>query len=181
MNIVKIHEGHLFSVKYDDREQDEYTRLLYNEWQDIFALTEFFYAHKDYLNNNVWKKVSIPELAVRNVVNDANLLSDKFAKLRHNTDDGVRPDYDSHFKYLDGQYKNVYEYTPMKSYGVSYPSFIRLYAIKIDNNCYIITGGGLKLSDNIDNSPGMGQRIYDEIERTKRYLTQNGISAPDDI
>ncbi len=69
----------------------------------------------------------------------------------------------------------------MKSYGVENPSMLRIYAIKLKKNLYIITGGGIKLSDSIQNSPGLKDHVIKNIDRTRQFLKVNGIKDKEDI
>lgn len=94
---------------------------------------------------------------------------------------GRKPDFDGHFKYLGGKYKYMLEYEPMKSYGTESPSLIRLYAVKQGTNTYLVTGGGIKLADTIQNSPGLQDHVIKNIDRVRTYLKANGIMDSDDL
>ena len=69
----------------------------------------------------------------------------------------------------------------MKSYGVSSPSLLRLYAIKLDSNCYLIVYGGIKLGDTIQNSPILKDKVFNKIDKVLNYLKINGIEDSEDI
>ena len=64
----------------------------------------------------------------------------------------------------------------MKSYGTGRPSFLRMYAIKLKNNLYVITGGGIKLADTIQDSPDL-----QNIDKVRAWLIQNGIIDEQDL
>jgi hypothetical protein len=82
---------------------------------------------------------------------------------------------------LEGDYKYEYFQPPMKSYGTERPSFLRLYAIKMKNNTYLITGGGIKIADTIQNSPDLKEHVLQNIERVRDFLKMNGIEDSDDM
>lgn len=69
----------------------------------------------------------------------------------------------------------------MKSYGIVRPSLLRMYAIKLDPNSYLITGGGIKLGDTIQNSPDLKDHVLQNIDKVKTWLKQNGISDSNDL
>lgn len=92
-----------------------------------------------------------------------------------------KPDFDTHFRYLEGKYKYELEWQPVKSYGTIHPSFLRMYAIKMGTNTYLITGGGIKLADTIQNSPDLKKHVLQNIERVRRFLKRNGIMDSDDM
>ena len=56
-----------------------------------------------------------------------------------------------------------------------------MYAIQLEANTYIITGGGIKLADTIQSSHGMGEYILQDIDRVRTFLQQNGILTNEDI
>lgn len=56
-----------------------------------------------------------------------------------------------------------------------------MYAIKLDSNSYLITGGGIKLGDTIQNSPDLKDHVLQNIDKVKAWLKQNGISDSNDL
>lgn len=69
----------------------------------------------------------------------------------------------------------------MKSYGTNRPSLLRIYAIKMDRNTYLITGGGIKLADTIQNSPYLRDHVLNNIDKVRQFLKANGIMDSDDM
>jgi len=56
-----------------------------------------------------------------------------------------------------------------------------LYAIKMKENTYLITGGGIKLADTIQNSPRLKDHILQDIDNVRNWLKANGIMDSDDF
>lgn len=180
MEIFAIFPPYIYSIKYDNEEDNEFDRL-FDEWNDITSVLNFLTQHKDMLKASVWKKVSEPELATKQVLDEAEALELLFEELNNHTSKGKEPDYDSHFHYLDGKYKFELEYEPMKSYGGSSPSLLRMYAIKMDRNTYLITGGGIKLGATIQESPGLQDHVIQNIDKVRTWLKENGIMDAEDM
>lgn len=180
MEIIEIYEPYIYSIKYDSQEENEFDRLL-KEWRDLDFIQAFMEANREFLKNKTWNKTPEPFSATRKVLREAEKLDDWFEQLYHNTLKEERPDFDEHFRTLGGKYKYEVEFWPSKSYGREYPSFLRIYAIRIAPNTYLITGGGIKLSDSIQNSPGLGNRILHQIDTVRHYLKDNGIMDSDDL
>lgn len=180
MEIIAIFPPYIYSIKYDDKEENEYDRL-FEEWNDLISVLDFLMQHKDMLKASVWKQVSEPELAARQVLDEAEALELLFKELNSRTTNGEEPDFDSHFYYLDGKYKFELEYEPMKSYGGGHPSLLRMYAIKMDRNTYLITGGGIKLGATIQESPGLKDHVIQNIDKVRAWLKENGIMDADDM
>lgn len=107
---------------------------------------------------------------------EAEDLEDWFEELAKNATLGKIPDFDSHFQFLDGKYKSVTEYIPMKSYGNNRPFLLRIYTIKLQSNCYVITAGGIKLSKTIQDSPDLKDYVIQNMDRVRVWLISNGIS-----
>ncbi len=171
ISIVPVIGNVVYSVVFGEDEDDHQYNRFFDYHTDVTAVRCFFKENESELRNNpAWKNVPNVESATRQVLHEAEELEDLIEKLADNTEKGVWPDLDSHFSYLDGVYRNVYEYVPVKSYGTCRPSFLRLYAIKVADNKYVITGGGIKLRDTIQESPGIRSRVFKEIDLTRAYI-----------
>lgn len=180
MEIEKIYPPYIYSVKYDGEDANEFERL-FEDWRNLDRIIDFFKEYKNHLKSQVWSDVCEPEAAAYQVLEEADDLEILFHKLYLNAKEGGKPDFDSHFKYLDGKYKFEFEYVPMKSYGTESPSFIRLYAIKMGTNRYIIIGGGIKLCKTIQESPYLKDRIIQDIDKVRAWLKYNGIYEEDEF
>lgn len=174
MEIEKIYPPYIYSIKYDDEDVNEFERLFEN-WRDLDVVVDFFEKNKEHLKSKVWSAVCEPEAAAYQVSEEADDLEILFRKLYFNAKEKNKPDFDSHFKFLDGKYKFEFEYAPMKSYGTEFPSFIRLYAIKMGANRYIIVGGGIKLCKTIQESPYLKDHIIQNIDKVRAWLKCYGI------
>lgn len=180
MEIEAIYPPYIYSIKYDGENANEFERL-FESWRDLDEVIGFFEENEDCLKSEFWSAVCEPEAVANQVSEEADDLEILFRKLCCNAEKGNKPDFDSHFKYLNGKYKCEFEYVPMKSYGTNSPSFIRLYAIKMEANRYIITGGGIKLCKTIQESPYLKERIIQDIDKVRAWLKSNGIYEEDEF
>lgn len=180
MEIIEIFPPYIYSIQYAGRDDNEYDRLLY-EWNDLEYLSEFFETNKYYLETTTWTKVATPELAVNQVLEEAEWIETTFEKLYENAKVGEKPDFDSQFRNFGGDYDYVLEYRPVKSYGNANPSLLRIYAIKMGDNTYIITGGGIKLGRSIQDSPELKDHAIQDINSVRSWLRSQGIIDKDDL
>lgn len=180
MEIFAIFPPYIYSIKYDNTDNNEFDRL-FDEWNDVSSVLDFLQKHKEMLKASVWKKISAPELAARQVLDEAEALELLFNELNNHTANGMEPDFDSHFHHLDGKYKFEIEYEPVKSYGDIRPSLLRIYAIKMDKNTYLITGGGIKLGATIQESPDLQDHVIQNIDMVRAWLKDNGIMDATDM
>ena len=82
---------------------------------------------------------------------------------------------------ISGKYKCLWSLEPVKSYGPYSPSLLRLYAIKLDSNCYLIVYGGIKLGSTIQESPVLKDKVFNKIDAVLTFLKINGITESNDL
>ncbi len=184
MEIVSIYDEWLYSIQFDEEDLNEYVRI-FKEWHNLDYLVRFFSDNSDFINTPFWKNAgldpSAPEFSALRVLEEAEELEAYISELVSNMNLGEKPDFDEYFHFLDGKYKCLWTLEPMKSYGTGMPSLLRLYAIKIDSNCYLIVYGGIKLGATIQDSPVLKDNVFKKIDEVLCYLRVNGIADSDDI
>lgn len=182
MYIVEIIQDRIYSIKYDEEDSTEYYRLFNKEWTDVDSLMEFFQSHPEFTENDFWGFLgNDPEKAAARVLKDANRLELHLKELAENSDNGEQPDLETYFKPLNGKYGYDIKHIPAKGYGVLESTFLRLYAIRLEANCYLIVYGGIKLNSSIQNSPGLQENVFKKIDKVKQYLVEECIIDKDDI
>jgi hypothetical protein len=184
VEIVEIYKDWLYSISFDEKDLNEYHRV-FREWHDLDYLVAFFSKNKDYVNTDFWKKAGLnpdnPEQSAERVIQEADDLETYISDLVANCNNGVKPDFDEYFRFLGGKYKCLWSLEPVKSYGTISPSLLRLYAIKLDANCYLIVYGGIKLGDKIQNSPILKDKVFNKIDLVLSFLKTNGIADSEDV
>ncbi len=180
MEIIPIFDEEsrpLSSSCYEEDDKDEYTKLFEN-WQNPEFLESFFNENKTDLENynkNVAKRdISIKE-AIEKTIIEAKLLEKKLLELSENSIKGNISDLDSMFFKLN-KYKE-YELIPQKAYG---ETWLRIYAIQLESNVYVITGGMIKLTLEMKDSD-CGRTELIKINRTKSYLKELGCTDLDGL
>ena len=77
---------------------------------------------------------------------------------------------------------NNFEYTIttyQKSKARIRKGWLRLYAIRLAENCYLVTGGSIKLTP--DMKRDHLQHELKKLEQAKQFLRNNGIHYPEDL
>lgn len=181
MDIVEIYPDHLFSIKNEGEKLNEYQNI-FKRLSDKDAVLEFFKTNECYLKNDFWGKYGLtPENAAASVIEDVYELEQYIEDLCKHSRCGTYPDLDDYFRYLDGQYAYELEFIPMKGYGSCSPTFVRIYALKIQPNVYVIVYGGLKLAKKIKDSPVLKDDVMWRIDTARRFLKGIGVSDGDDL
>jgi len=115
------------------------------------------------------------------VLEDSMELEAVLQACSHNADNGEFPDLNAYFKEFGGEFiYYVCDYQPVKAYGVTRPSLIRLYAIRICDNCYLIVGGGVKLRKTVQESPGL-ELVITRMKMVLAWLKERGVIEPEDL
>ncbi len=161
MKIIPIFEPYLFSIQYENEEFDELERLFEN-WTDIEILEEFFESNK---NDLKYFRMDIEEAIIETGI-EAKAFRKKMLTLLNED----KPELDSLFENLDVNETRIYELLKQKSKR----RWLRLYAIRIDRNSYLITGGAIKLTLKMDERPHT-QLELDKLDRCKNYLRDNNV------
>ena len=171
MEIVPIFAKHLFAVRYDEDDPDEFEKL-FTQWSDIEYLEEFFETHKRDLENGFYRNTTVED-AVFITKDQASQLEQKLKQLSTFPIKSLPESLDRLFRPLD---KNLTEneLAKSKAYGFPSPSWLRVYAIKVSQETYIVTGGAIKLTQY------MSERDHTAIElrklnRTVDFLKEQGI------
>ena len=184
MEIVEIYENWLYSIQFDEEDLNEYVRV-FKEWHDLDYLEKFFTDNAVHIDTPFWKDAGLdpnePEASAQKILDEAEELEEYIEELVSNMKVGEKPSFDEYFHFLDGKYKCLWTLEPMKSHGTNRPSLLRLYAIKLGPNCYLIVYGGIKLGDTIQNSPVLKDKVFNKIDNVLNYLKANGIEDSADI
>lgn len=157
MKIVDIFAEKLYSFVYSDNTQNEYDRLL-DLWTDVSYLRT--YAKKNGIANT--------NKFVFDRLQDAENIRDLLEEITTNNQPleyYFRPLYDTEtgFKILS-----------LQKGKTSSQDGLRIYAIKIDNDCFVITGGAIKMSQAMKDHPDTDNEL-NKLKKAQDYLKENGV------
>lgn len=159
---------HLWAIKYEEKDTDELSQL-FRQWSNLNYLLDFFLANINDLHNFFHiEKVSD---AIRDTMEDAQELE------RLILDFPYTERLDGLFHPLSLSDNRMHEMTREKARNwnrAQHPRWLRIYAIRIEPNVYIVTGGAIKLTAK------MQDREHTQIELNKlnscrNFLKQNGV------
>lgn len=152
MEIVPIFEPYLYAFQYENEDENEYDRLM-NYWSDAIELEQFF-TDNIHLLNQKYKNLTIDTASeqtadiVDNIRNEIEDKQENLDTLFQNLNDMVS----SRRNMSDQKHKN---------------KWVRLFAIMIEPNYYIVTGGAIKLSEKLENHP----TTLNELQKLKMCQT----------
>lgn len=166
MRIVNIFANRLFAFQYKGEDDNEYDRLL-DLWNDVEYIYDFLKANE----KDIPTQLTLENLADK-IVADAEDLDDALIAITENKNKTLS----SFFKPLHNQEYKLKLLSLQK--GRHY--CLRIYAIKIDEDTFIITGGAIKLPLQHLMEDREHTRIeLQKLENAKSYLKDNGIFDED--
>ena len=174
MKFVRAISGydHLWAVRDEAKEADE-LNLLFRQWSNANYLLDFFLANLDDLQGFFHvKKISS---AITDTMEDARVLEQLILDFPYTErlDGLVHP--------LSLSDNRMHELTHEKARNWErerHASWLRIYAIRVEPNVYIVTGGAIKLTATMQDREHT-QIELDKLTSCRSYLQQNGIVDKD--
>lgn len=160
MRIVDIFAPKLFAFHYDNEDENELKRLL-TLWNNPIYISTFLDENK----SDIPPYENINKLELK-IFDDANEIDDILYELSN--DDAMQ--LEEFFAPLDN--KEYYEVILSKQKGRK--RYLRLYALKIDENCYVITGGAIKFTHLMEEKDHTKEELR-KIEMCREFLKSNDV------
>ena len=159
MKIVRIFADQLFAFHYNNEADNEYDRLM-ELWTDVNFLKSYS------------KKNNIDD--VNSFINDILQDAEQIQDLLENINQNNQP-YGFYFEplqYSEGKKLLAFQKGKIKR------NRLRYYAIKIDANCFVITGGAIKMSQTMQEHPDTDNELT-KLKIARAYLKNNGVFDED--
>ena len=86
-------------------------------------------------------------------------------------------DINHFFKQLNN---NEYQSNVFLSKRKGRVNYLRVYALKIDDNCFLVTGGAIKFTKLMQDRPHTQKELY-KIENCRAFLMQNDVTDADSL
>lgn len=163
-----LKDNRLWAVKYDWDNENCFTEL-FSKWYDMSWLLAFFRENITDLTS--YFHITDVYKAVEETIEDATRLECLMLD--------ISPDanLDALFKHLENN--RTYEMSlgkeKAKGYGLlRHPSWLRIYAVKIEPGVYLVTGGAIKLTEKMDMRSHTLAELA-KMERVRNYLIDKGV------
>ena len=174
MEFVRIIENynHLWAVKYQKKEDDELTEL-FVKWNNVEYLLDFFTQNFEDLRE--FFHVERISQAISDTMDDAESLEELILDFPYTEN------LDELFKPLDLTDTRASELSREKARNWNrerHASWLRVYAIRLEPNVYIVTGGAIKLTRTMQER----EHTIIELEKLnscKEFLKANGVFDKD--
>jgi hypothetical protein len=174
MEIVRIFAENLFAFKFEGESYDEFERL-FDLWHDTEYLEGFFDEHQEDLESGYWNTISIEESIIE-TINEARALESDFRNIADKSDQEKESFFHDTFIPLiksDLTYEDLGKSKARRRW-------LRIYALKVENSVYIVTGGAIKLTAKMSDRKHTSDELT-KLERCRDYLIENGIVDADGL
>lgn len=169
MDIIPIFGRKLLAVKYNGEVLDEFHRL-FSEWNDPEYLETFFETNKTDITNGFYGTFSV-EGAIFETYEIAECFEKQIQALSTKGEYYQLNGLNSIFKPLHVSQTKIIHLNESKARN----NWLRLYALRIDNEMYIITGGAIKLTRTMQERTHT-YRELNKMKECRNYLTYLGIT-----
>lgn len=142
-------------------------RRLFDFWNDPVRLRAFFEAHEDDLKEAYWDGISIDE-AIEKTRKEAKKLEAILIEYAEEGKTTRHKNLSMLFKPLsDGKFEKEFEKDKVKVDGKK--TWIRLYAIRIEANFFVVCGGAIKLRKTLNDRTYLLKEL-EKLKITRSYL-----------
>ncbi len=128
---------------------DEFNKIR-KLWQDPAYLNDFYNENEHFFNTEYWNNISKTQF-ITDTIASAPLIFDKLKKA---TEENTLEEL---FQPLDKEDGEKADYTSIRvksKYGeIRHRFAFRIYAVKIEDGCYVITGGAIKIAKDMGKAP----------------------------
>ena len=174
MVFERILEGkdHLWAVRDMEKPKNELA-LLFDSWNDIGFLMDFFMENLDDLKQ--FFHIQRISDAIDDTMNDAEELQ------RLILDIPYTENLDELFTPLGSADLTIRELTREKARNwdrIGHASWLRVYAIRLEKNVFVVTGGAIKLTRSMQERPHTQVQL-DKLNSCRQYLLDNGVFDAD--
>lgn len=170
----------LFSIHLKGELEDEVTKCI-NHWLlDSQYLYDFFTLHQDDLNSGYYGKTISIQQAIKHTRKEAEYLFDQLESLAISGTNVNGDNLSIVFQplhNLDYAQKGLQQ---VKAKTKIQKKWLRLYAIKIGPNTFIVTGGAIKLAETMNERTHL-LKEKQKLDDIKYYLKEEGILDQDDF
>jgi len=173
--IAQDSEDGLWSIQLESGGLSEF-EVFFDHVNDLEWLYDFFDQNRSDLQGGFLGGLSISDAVSRTLIE-----AEEMENALYDLSEQGFENKDSNLQHLFKPLNN-FEYAiaiHQKSKARIKKGWLRLYAIRLAENCYLVTGGAIKLTPNMKPSH-LGNELK-KLEQAKQFLRNNGIDYPEDL
>lgn len=168
----------LFAMRYPEMPENE------NAWSELIGrlkdaeyLTGYFSLKRALISYGYYKGISVTG-AVEHTLQEMIDLERWLRGLEQEVHDPFNQGLEDAFRLLENYRTRHSILEKVKAKNRINPRWIRVYAIRVSPGFYIITGGGIKLVERMQDDPDL-DRERRKLERVRDWLIEHGLYDPE--
>ncbi len=175
IELVRIVPETLWAARFEKNEENEYDRI-FDCWNDSEYLEEFFTAHEQDLVKYFYGYCSVSQ-AVSITLSEADAFERQLMRVAQQQDLGKR--LGDIFKPLDKAITIKIEHEKSKAYGTGAKSWLRIYAVRLNYDFFVISGGAIKLTRTMNERRHLKEELR-KLDALVRFLKELNIENVED-
>lgn len=163
-----LDDGRLWAVRYDEKDDNCFEEL-FGQWYDLLWLRDFF--KENIADLEAYFHIIDVYEAVKDTIEEASELEGLMLDINPGAN------LDILFRHLENSRYSEMSLGREKAKGagaVGHPSWLRIYAIKLEAGIYVITGGAIKLTATMSERKHTFSELA-KLELVRNHLLDNGI------
>ena len=172
----------LYSMIYEEQSENEFDRL-FNLWNNIEYVTFYCWENKEYIETEYFFGYTIDD-----VINKIRLEAYELERLiKSKTEQNFAVSGNTlqqMFRPLNDKEGKLYTHQQSKAKIDNKRNFpkpiLRMYAIRLNKNTFVITGGAIKLTHKMDEHPDTAREIV-KMKKVKNFFSNNQIEFEEDL
>lgn len=169
MKIDCIFESRLYAFRYKESTENEYRRLI-NLWNDASYLFDFYAKNLKYFEPPFFRYGFNEEDFMDAIENDLEILEPSLEEIENDESNTL----DNYFIDLNTSKPNPVILSLQKKRF----KHLRFYAIRIDANVFVITGGAIKITENMQQHPDTKKELT-KLNYARQWLAHEGVKSSD--
>lgn len=167
--IFEVVPDSLYSVRFEGEEHNEMTRI-FELWRNMEYLEDFFHTHFDDLNS-FWGEVTAKEAAKATKI-EVRRLERELLRLAEAGKEGGDENLSALFKPLGTIVMRRRELEKCKARGTGSKSWLRIYAVRLNVNEFVVSGGAIKLTKTMNERQHLSKEL-EKLECVCRHIRED--------
>lgn len=178
VDIFAIIKESLYSVQFEQNDCDEFA-LAFRNWADTECLEDFFETNKADLQSGFYGNITVEE-AIFKTIDEATDFEAKIKEVSKNGNFDEESSLQDLIFYPLHKNDKTFILQENKAYGTENKSWLRIYAIRINPQFYVVSGSAIKLTDAMEGQEHTKIELS-KLKITAAYLKENGLMENDDF
>ncbi|WP_221393733.1 hypothetical protein [Dyadobacter sp. NIV53] len=175
IELVRIIPETLWAARFEDHEENEYDRT-FNYWNDPEYLEAFFTENALDLVKEFYGYCTVSQ-AVSITMSEADAFEKKLISIAQKQN--LNKKLGDIFKPLDKTATIKIEKEKSKAYGTGAKSWLRIYAVRLNYDFFIISGGAIKLTKSMNERNHLKKELK-KLDTLVRFLKELNIETVED-